>query len=48
MKVRYKTVSIPDRELERLREIAEQEQRSLAGQVIYWIEQHVQQTNQRA
>lgn len=38
----FATLSLPVDELDRLREIASQEHRSLAGQVTYWMEQHEQ------
>lgn len=41
-KKNYSTVTISDADLDRLREIAEQEHRSMAQQVSYWIEQHKQ------
>lgn len=39
----FSTVSIPAGDIDRLREIAEQEHRSMAQQVSYWIDQHSQQ-----
>ena len=35
----HTTVSLPTKDLDRLREIAEREHRSMAQQISYWIEQ---------
>lgn len=39
-KVKFETVSMPAPEKAILREIAEQECRSMAQQISYWIQQH--------
>lgn len=41
-KKEFASFSLPVTEIERLREIASKEHRSMSGQVVFWMEQHLQ------
>lgn len=44
----FAQVNIPVDDLERLRQVAELERRSMGGQVSYWIEQYFNQQQREA